>query len=41
MGHLLSCLFFLGLLVALGMIIESTLRRHWPAIVAAMRGAPR
>jgi hypothetical protein len=38
--HLLSIVFFYGLLVALAVILELTVRAHWPAIVAALRGAP-
>lgn len=41
-GHLLSILFFLGLLVALAVILEHVIvRPSWPAIVAALRGGFR
>jgi hypothetical protein len=37
-AHLLSIVFFFGLLVGLGMILEFTLRAHWAAVIAALRG---
>ena len=40
MGHLLSIVFFFGLLAALAVVLEFTLREHWAAIVAALRGVP-
>jgi hypothetical protein len=40
MAHVLSVVFFYGLLIALAVILELTLRAHWPAIVAALRGSP-
>ena len=40
MAHLLSIAFFFGLLVALAAILELTLKAHWAAIVAALRGVP-
>jgi len=39
-GHLLSIVFFFGLLAALAVVLEFTLREHWAAIVAALRGVP-
>lgn len=41
MTHALSILFWFGLLVALGAILELTIRPNWAAIVAALRGEPR
>ena len=38
MGHWLSIVFFFGLLVALGAILEFTLKAHWAQIAAALRG---
>ena len=40
MAHWLSIAFFLGLLVALALVLEFTLKAHWAAIVAALRGVP-
>ena len=40
MAHLLSIVFFFGLLVALAFILEVTLKAHWAAVVAALRGVP-
>ena len=40
MVHWISTLFFLGLIVALAMVLEFTLRDHWVAFAAALRGAP-
>ena len=40
MTHWLSIAFFLGLLVALALVLEFTLKAHWAAIVAALRGVP-
>jgi hypothetical protein len=37
---MLSIAFFVGLLIALGLILEITVKAHWDAIVAALRGAP-
>ena len=36
MAHLAAVLFFLGLLVALGVILELTVRTHWSVIVTAL-----
>jgi len=36
--HWISIAFFLGLLVALAVILELTVKAHWAAIVAALRG---
>jgi len=36
----LSIVFFLGLLAALGLVLELTFKAHWPLIVAALRGIP-
>ena len=38
MAHWLSIIFFFGLLVALGAILELTLKAHWAEIGAALRG---
>ena len=38
MAHWLSIIFFFGLLVALGAILELTLKAHWAQIGAALRG---
>ena len=38
MAHLVSIVFFFGLLVALAAILEFTFKAHWAAIVAALRG---
>ena len=38
MTHWLSIIFFFGLLVALGAILEFTLRANWARIAAALRG---
>lgn len=40
MAHLAAALFFAGLLVALGMILEANVRAHWPLISAALFGPP-
>ena len=40
MAHWLSIIFFIGLLVALGAIVEFTLKAHWYQIAAALRGDP-
>lgn len=37
-AHALSILFWFGLLVALGAVLELVVRRNWAAIVAALRG---
>jgi hypothetical protein len=39
-AHWLSIIFFFGLLVALGAILELTLKAHWAQIAAALRGDP-
>ena len=38
MAHWLSIIFFFGLLVALGAILELTLKAQWDQIAAALRG---
>ena len=38
MAHSLSIVFFFGLLVALGAILEFTLKSNWARIAAALRG---
>ena len=38
MIHWLSIIFFFGLLVALGAILEFTLKSNWARIAAALRG---
>ena len=38
MAHWLSIIFFFGLLVALGAVLELTLRAHWAQIAGALRG---
>jgi hypothetical protein len=38
-AQLLSSLFFFGLLIALAVILEVTVKAHWAAICAALRGA--
>ena len=40
MAHLAAILFFSGLLVALGLILELTVKANWAEIVAAFRGVP-
>ena len=40
MAHWLSIIFFFGVLVALGAILEFTLKAHWGQIAAALRGDP-
>ena len=40
MAHLASILFFLGLLAALGAILESQIRTHWAAIAGALLWVP-
>ena len=40
MAYWLSIIFFFGLLVALGAILEFTLKAHWAQIAAALRGDP-
>ena len=40
MAHFASILFFTGLLVALGFVLEFTVRAYWAEIVAALRGVP-
>ena len=40
MAQMLSIVFFLGLLAALGLVLELTFRSHWALIVAALRGVP-
>jgi hypothetical protein len=37
-ANALSTLFFFGLLVSLAVILEITLRAHWAAVCAALRG---
>lgn len=39
-AHLLSNIFFFGLLVALAVIVEVTLKAHWAAVVSALRAVP-
>ena len=39
-AHLVAMLFFSGVLVALAVILEITLKSHWQAIVAALRNEP-
>ena len=38
MAHWLSIIFFFGLLVALGAILELNLKAHWAQIAAALQG---
>lgn len=40
MAHVASIVFFLALLAALATVLELTVRAHWAAIVAALRGVP-
>ena len=40
MTHWLSIAFFLGLLIALALVLELTLKAHWAAIRAALRAVP-
>ena len=37
MAHLVAILFFSGVLVALAVILEITVKAHWQAVVAALR----
>jgi len=39
-AHTLSIIFFFGLVVALATILEFTLKAHWAAVAAALRGVP-
>ena len=41
MVHWLSIIFFFGILVALGAVLEITLKAHWAQIAAALRGDPQ
>lgn len=40
MAHLAAILFFLGLLAALGVILEMIVKANWAEISAAFRGVP-
>lgn len=40
MAHLVSILFFSGVLVALAVILEITVKAHWQSMVAALRSQP-
>ena len=40
MAHLAAILFFSGLLVALGLILELIVKANWAEIVAALKGVP-
>ena len=37
MAHLVAILFFSGVLVALAVLLEVTVKTHWQAILAALR----
>ena len=40
MTHLIAIFFFSGLLVALALVLQYTVRAHWADMVAAFQGRP-
>ena len=40
MVHLIAILFFSGVIVGLALVLQATVRDHWPDMVAALFGRP-
>jgi hypothetical protein len=40
LAHFAAILFFTGLLIALALVLDLTVRANWAEIVAALRGVP-